>query len=739
MNAYDASTLTRHSRLKAGHWLSRIIPITLKNISTMTKIRSLLATALLILGVLLVEHTLAFTVTSISSTRCFSPCFLAATNEWEENYAKLQALQQAQTQAALVDVLMTGGSASDSSLVPIYLQGQGRIPVTTNSNKNTSQLVLYVTGNSAQDKTSACRSLLIPLASRNQLELILFAKSKRNLSKSVLLQLNTLLINRDNGLFDNLPWAIWSVDPQLRNRDAAGNLIDAKYHLGKRDAYYRFMGKDWQGTSAAIGNLALRLKYSLESDDADEPSSDKESSTSLAQRILELQLKELQLDLAQLESELAVARNNNHANVQQLEQDQVQLLERIVESKTKFADLTQDPEPSLVATVLEEIAQWTTQEGTNEAPYRGAMGYAPRLDTKNDIQESLRRPYTSPFDLLKEVLEDQLNAKVIGCVLEQTSLLQGNLALGGTVILQRIVATKTVELAGESVTVNTPEEEYGNEGVQGGETMIVECDSDEAIGVALSFGVPLKVESDIFERAAILAEPAGTTPETQNIWETLPTWTSVEGDMVLQVEGENTTASANRVSPISIPRTTTSLFDSILEPKPTKSPMFPTDNPVESLQQYDELSDSQKAKTLLEISNFKGRLPRPRVVRNAETNPLDQLLLPLIDESVRRRYVLRDAERRGDMEALEELRTQRSPRQRAKEQAEVARESGADEMADQLESEAEFLANLRADVTQDEGSYSRFLDRDDWYERERQATAKRVKKSSFGTLLDGIE
>jgi hypothetical protein len=31
------------------------------------------------------------------------------------------------------------------------------------------------------------------------------------------------------------------------------------------------------------------------------------------------------------------------------------------------------------------------------------------------------------------------------------------------------------------------------------------------------------------------------------------------------------------------------------------------------------------------------------------------------------------------------------------------------------------------------------LDRDDWYERERQATAKRVKKSSFGTLLDGIE
>lgn len=695
---------------------------------------------MLVLVVLILEHTLAFTCTSISTRRCFSPRFLAATNKWEENYAKLQALQQAQTQAALVDALMTGESASDSSLVSIYLQGQGRLPVSTNSNKNTTQLVLYVTGNSAQDESSACRSLLIPLASRNQLELILFSRNKRNLSKSVLLQLNTLLTNRDNGLFDNLPWAIWSVDPQLRNRDAAGNLIDAKYHLGKRDAYYRFMGKDWQGKSAAIGNLALRLKYSLESDDdAEEPSSNKESSTSLAQRILELQLKELQMDLAQLESDLAIARNNNQANLQQLEQDQVELLERIVESKTKFADLTQDPQPSFVANLLEQLAQWTTQEGANEAPYRGAMGYAPRLDTENDIQESLRRPYTSPFDLLKEILEDQLNAKVIGCVLEQTSLLQGNLALGGAVILQRIVATKTVELAGESVKVNTPEEEYGNEGVQGGETMIVECDSDEAIGVALSFGVPLKVESDIFERAAILAEPAGTTPKTQNIWETLPMWTPVEGDMVLQTEGDNTTATANSVSPISIPRTTTPLFDSILEPKPTNSPMFPSDNPIKNLQQYDELTISQKAKLLLEMSNFKGRLPRPRVVRNAETNPLDQLLLPLIDESVRRQYALRDAEQRGDMEALEQLKTQMSPRQRAKEQAEAARERGADEVADQWESEAEFLANLRADVTQDEGSYSRFLDRDDWYERERQATAKRVKKSSFGTLLDGIE
>jgi hypothetical protein len=91
------------------------------------------------------------------------------------------------------------------------------------------------------------------------------------------------------------------------------------------------------------------------------------------------------------------------------------------------------------------------------------------------------------------------------------------------------------------------------------------------------------------------------------------------------------------------------------------------------------------------------------------------------------------------MERANELKALQSRRQVALEKAEAARNDGNDDLADRLESESEFLETLRADITQDEGEYSRFLDRDDWYERDRQATAKRVKKSSFGTLLDGIE
>jgi hypothetical protein len=85
------------------------------------------------------------------------------------------------------------------------------------------------------------------------------------------------------------------------------------------------------------------------------------------------------------------------------------------------------------------------------------------------------------------------------------------------------------------------------------------------------------------------------------------------------------------------------------------------------------------------------------------------------------------------------LQSEKSRRQVAKEKLEQAREGGAEDVAEWWENEANLYSDLRADVTQNEGSYSLFLDRDDWYERDRQKQAKRVDKKQFGTLLDGIE
>eukprot|EP00536_Pseudo-nitzschia_multiseries_P002799 jgi/Psemu1/236036/estExt_Genewise1.C_390008 len=169
--------------------------------------------------------------------------------------------------------------------------------------------------------------------------------------------------------------------------------------------------------------------------------------------------------------------------------------------------------------------------------------------------------------------------------------------------------------------------------------------------------------------------------------------------------------------------------------------MFPTDNPIKSIDQWDNLTNEDKAKTLLEISNFSGRLPRPRTARKAspDDNPLDKLLLPLVDRSVRNEYKIREAERQGDLDLVSELRANKSELQQARERVDAARREGNEDLAKKWDDEAAFLETLKADVTQDDGAYSRFLDRDDWYERDRQKTAARVKKSSFGNLLDGIE
>jgi hypothetical protein len=560
--------------------------------------------------------------------------------------------------------------------------------------------------------------------------------------------LNALLVNRDNALFDNLPWSTWSVDPERRNYDAAGNPISATFHLGKRDAYNRLMGKDWQGRSLAIGNIALRLKYMMEGDyDDDNPEEistdeaffDKEESRKvLATRMLELHIRELRMELADIESQLAVVRTNEGSTIG-LDQSRMETLARIASAQDDLTSLLLGPTQasSSIAGIMDRVAGWTTADGSNAAPYRGAMGYAPMLDSRKNINDSLL-PYTSPYDLLKEILEDQLNAKVIACVLENASLLKGNWALGGTVVLQRITPTKTTTVAGETIKYNDYDEDFGNEGVKAGEIIVVECDCDEAIGVALAHNVPLKVESAIFERAAASVEKSESKEgKSNNIIEFLSMFKAVDSELTFQIEGEGTMSESS--NPLSIPRTTTSLFDTIFDEKAKSSPLFPVDNHIKSLGEFDKLTNAAKAKMLLQMSNFSGRLPRPRVLRMSVDNPLDKLLLPLIDESVRRQYYIRDAEARGDVDRAAELRAEKSQRQIAIEQAEKALESGKEDAFAQWETETEFLESLRADVTQDEGAYSRFLDRDYWYEKDRQATAKRVDRSKFGNLLDGIE
>ena len=102
---------------------------------------------------------------------------------------------------------------------------------------------------------------------------------------------------------------------------------------------------------------------------------------------------------------------------------------------------------------------------------------------------------------------------------------------------------------------------------------------------------------------------------------------------------------------------------------------------------------------------------------------LDALLLPLMDEAVRRDVQLKRARRDQDWTAVAELEAQSSASARGKTRRalEAALKDGSDDATiASLRQELALQTALRADVTQDEGDYSRFLDKDDWYERDRR-------------------
>lgn len=589
-------------------------------------------------------------------------------------------------------------------LMTLTLLGKMQLPTASNMDRNVTCLVLSTDTPVREREPTRC--LIVPVSNANYVSLIEATQRNEILSKPVLLSLNMLLLNRDGALFDNLPWSRWTIDPDSCNRDAAGNPILEKYHMGKRDAYNRIMGKDWRSITKQL---------------------EKEEEQSLARRMLELEIKELEINLAGYDSELAVARNNFPEKVDELEDARANVL---LELNIRRKDLEEIVNGKAASSWIHlSLTRFKSTE-SKIPPYRGATGYKALPDENDDT-------YTSPFALLKEIIEDQLNAQVIGTILENTSLLEGTTVMGGALILRRIPAQKSMNLMGEILSIQDEEQDFGNPGVKGGEVFLVECDSDEAIGMSIACGTQLQVESNIWERSTVMAQQSdyGRTRR-------LATWSTVDPELSILKEGQSSSQSATeRIMPLKISRTSASLFDSLFDSSESSSKdLFPTDSPIRSLNQYDDLTNEDKARTLMSLSNFKGNLPRPRALRSmGYPNPLDELLLPLIDESVRRQYRIREAKDRGDSEGIQALETFKSKRQLALEKAQEAREVGSDDSAEFWEAEAAFYESLRADVTQDEGTYSRFLDRDDWYERQRQQQAKKLDQKKFGSLLDGVE
>ena len=604
-----------------------------------------------------------------------------------KNTEKLISLEERKEQIHR-QALIRKALETDNDLVEARFLGVGRLLAFDNST-----VTCLVVGQ--QEETGSSKGLpppggkarpclFVPIPNNLEqaaLKAIECARNDEKLSRVRLLNLNLVFLNRDNGLFDNLPWASWTMDPTRKMfRDAAGNAVDPKFHMGKREAYNALLlGKDWKKEirKADSGNSTLQS------------------------RILEMEIKEAQMIVAEFDSMIAVARQTDDPS----ELDRLEGQKR--EAVKKVKDL---------------------QKRTNESTSVN-KGFFDLISERRGQDSS----FASPFHHFQHVIKEKLNAEIIGTIIEKGNMISGSTTAGGALILRRKMTTRTISVGSESFTVEDTAENYGNDGVTGDTTYVVECDVDEAVGFSIVNDIPLQIETDLWESGTIMARESNRSSASFRLFE------ACDAELSLLFEGQRKGDTlTERAAPIRIPSSSLTFFDSVLGKAPrtekSRKDLFPTDNPIKSLSQYDKLTNEDKAATLLGLSNFDGRLPRPRTVRTSKgRNPLDELLLNLVDEVVRRQYMIREALAQGDTDLARQLEEAKSARHKLLDRASLADDDTA------TQEKLELYESLRADVTQDEGSYSRFLDRDEWYERERQKTAKRVNKKQFGTLLDGIE
>lgn len=512
---------------------------------------------------------------------------------------------------------------------------------------------------------------------------------RSSFSRLQLLLGNGKIVNRDNGIFDNLPYTEWTA---FGPRDAAGQ--PSTYHWGKRQFYNRFMGKDWYKYSTT-----KRTSVTAESPKEDDIVVANDAM--LQYRINEIYLRDVQMSIAECDSEIAI--------LTRMATDEARL-EQWKDKRSAFTG-----EENMIQRRLEELKQ--TMDPRNPSKHVEDTW----TDTsKVDAVEADEMSLENPFNMLQSLVKEMLKADIVAVFLEDISW-SSSVVLGGGIVLQRKTVKDTISLAGEQVQVTNEKETFGSDTVNPGELYVVDCHADEAVQLSASCGIALWCQDSLLEAGKMHFRRSAESP-----YGSLASWNPLDETTVLSVQGRtldyNGTIARVQLSFDSLSRWEQATGGT------TPKQVFPTENPIESLSEYDELSDAEKVRLLMTLGDNDMRIPRPRTIRN-QPDRLDELLLPRVDEVLRTQWRLREVERSGgDMDSV-----RKSQRFVAKENAQKARDAGEDETAEWWEREAELLSSLKADLTQDEGSYSRFLDKDEWYERERQQAAERARKQ-FGDL-----
>jgi hypothetical protein len=102
---------------------------------------------------------------------------------------------------------------------------------------------------------------------------------------------------------------------------------------------------------------------------------------------------------------------------------------------------------------------------------------------------------TSAYSVMAHSIATDCSAKIVAALLERDTEDQGTVTLGGAICIEKL--PELISFWGESIV----------KPFSGGQQAIVECTVDEALGIALSQQMPVRIEQSLWESATVRDSP----------------------------------------------------------------------------------------------------------------------------------------------------------------------------------------------------------------------------------------
>ena len=168
----------------------------------------------------------------------------------------------------------------------------------------------------------------------------------------------------------------------------------------------------------------------------------------------------------------------------------------------------------------------------------------------------------------------------------------GSTIFGGGIVLRRKGRKKKITLDGEEVEFDDSDDNFGNLGIKKGEAIIVECDCDEAIGMALCLDLRISLDEAEWQKsqlnhvAIFQQKNVGTDERSETSMNILPKLENEIESIIIANQGSGEQSQNTKIQK---PRGEADVAFS--GSSQDDRPVFDTENPVNSMNQFDEMND----------------------------------------------------------------------------------------------------------------------------------------------------